>query len=424
MANLFPFQGIRYNPKRIQNLSKVVSPPYDVISEGEQDRCYRTSPYNIIRLELGRKLSGDNGIRNRYTRARRFFERWVEEGILLRDREPSLYIYEQRYKKGKGWVGRLGFIALLELEARGNRSIYPHEKTFPSPKEDRFLLLNSLRANVSPLFFLFMDRKKEAEKMMKSWIHRHTPFADVRSETVRHRMWRLTHPFVIRRLCEITHRNPLFIADGHHRYEVALTFWKRRKRGEGNFVMAYFSNLQDAHLTILPIHRLVKGLPGHFDIFQRKLSSLFTFEAFSRLSQVLEAMEKGRGSHVFGMYWKDKPFYLLTLKNRKALSEIDKTCHRSKTWRRLDVTVLHELVFKKRLGLSESALRRRVLYHRDVHECIRRVRQGDYQAAFFLRAPHVQQIRRIALARERIPQKSTYFYPKPLTGLVLYRFGR
>ena len=423
MANILPFQGIRYNPKRVRNLSKVVSPPYDVITEAQQEHYYRASPYNVIRLELGKRFSRDNGLKNRYIRARLFFKKWSSDGVLIQDKEPSIYIYEQTFKKGKRFARRLGFMALLELGGSGGKnSIYPHEKTFPSPKEDRFLLLKSLQANISPLFFLFSDRRKRIEKIMKEGI-RHTPLmADVSHGSEQHRVWRLTDPSFIKRLRNVLSRDPLFIADGHHRYEVALAFRKKMKAKQGNCVMAYFSNLLDTQLTILPIHRLVKGLEGDFESLKEKLSTLFTLKSFSTVSGLLKAMEKTRETHVFGMYWKGKSFTLLTLSDRKALFEIDASIRRSKTWRRLDVTILHELVFKKRLGLSERSLRQNVLYNRDLKQCIESIRKGDYQVGFFLRAARIHQIQRIALSKERVPQKSTYFYPKPLTGLVMYRF--
>lgn len=420
MATILPFQGIRYNTKRIRDLSAVVSPPYDVISKKEQERYYHTSPYNVIRLELGKTFSGDNGVQNRYRRAKTFFERWFSEGVLVQDEEPSIYIYEHRFRKGKRLGCRLGFVALLKLEG-SKQSVYPHEKTFPSPKEDRFLLLQQLGANVSPLFFLFSDRKKEVTALMKRAISRTSLIVDISCGTERHKVWRLTDPSVIRRLRASIAQQPLFIADGHHRYEVARTFQKKMKGKRGNCVMAYFSNLLDLDLTILPIHRVVKNLGGNFDALQKKLSRFFTFKVAPSASALLEAMEKKKGSYVFGMYWKGKPFYLLTLKSQKALSEIDGTVRRSKAWRRLDVTILHALVLKKGLGLSERSLRQSVLYSREVSQCLKEVRTGGYQAAFFLRGARIEQIAQIARSREKVPQKSTYFYPKPLTGLVMYR---
>lgn len=422
MAKIFPFQGVRYNPESIKALSRVVCPPYDVISLKEQESCYRASPYNVIRLELGKIFSGDNGLKNRYARARDFFEKWSSEKILLRDREPSIYIYEHRFKKGGRWVSRLGFIALLKLEGNGRDAIYPHEKTFPSPKEDRFLLLQNLKANVSPLFFLFSDRKRRAERILKRWMRPGCLVADIPSRSERHRVFRLADPTSIQKLHRTLSRTPLLIADGHHRYEVALAFRKKMKEAAGNFVMAYFSNLSDSALTILPIHRVVKGVPGDFESFREKLSDLFAFQSVPTATGLLEALEEKQKGYRFGMFWRGKPIYLLTLKNRKVLSHIDRSIRRSKTWRRLDVTLLHELVLKKKLGLSEENLRQNVLYKRDPKECLALVRRGEYQVCFLLRPPRIQQIQRIALSKERVPQKSTYFYPKPLTGLVMYRF--
>ena len=257
--------------------------------------------------------------------------------------------------------------------------------------------------------------------MMRESMRRAPLIADISSGMERHKVWRLTDPFLIKKLRAAVARRPLFIADGHHRYEVARSFRKKMKGRTGNYVMAYFSNLLDGDLTILPIHRIVKGLKSDFETVHERLISLFTLKPFSNLSALLKAMEKKSNAHLFGMYWKGKPFYLLTLKDRKALSQIDAAFPCSKAWRRLDVTILHILVLKKKLGLSERLLRHNVLYSRDPEQGIERVRKGEYQAAFFLRPPRIREIQRIALSREKVPQKSTYFYPKPLTGLVMYQ---
>ncbi|MCH7761259.1 DUF1015 domain-containing protein, partial [candidate division TA06 bacterium] len=264
-------------------------------------------------------------------------------------------------------------------------------------------------------------RQARIEAILKRWTRRTSCIAKISSRSEQHKMWRLTDPSWIDQIRDAICQSPLFIADGHHRYEVACAFKKKVKSKEGNFVLAYFSNLLGADLTILPIHRLVRGLDLSFERLQEVLSSLFTFRPFPNGSALFRAMEKKRDGHVFGMYWKGKPFYLLTLKDRKALSEIDRSCRRSKAWRRLDVTILHELVLKKRLHLSEKKLRHQLLYSRDFKRCRQEIRRGNYQVAFFMRPLRMDQIRRIALSKERVPQKSTYFYPKPVTGLVMYR---
>lgn len=407
----------------MRNLSRVVSPPYDVISQAEQEEYYRASPYNVIRLELGKCFAGDNGFQNRYTRAQLFFKKWFSQGILVEDHKPSIYIYEQRFRKGRRWGRRLGFIALLQLDRSGKCSVYPHEKTFASPKEDRTLLLKSLKANVSPLFFLFPDRRNRIEKLLKRGIRRQEAMASISCSSEHHRMWRLTDLSLITELRRQLSRYPLFIADGHHRYEVALAYQKKARSRQGKCVMAYFSNLLDKDLTILPIHRLVRRVGDSFEVFRKKLTSFFTWEAFPNVPRLLGAMEKAKGAYVFGVYWKGRPFYLLRLKSQKTLTPIDRLYRkRSKTWRRLDVTLLHTLIFKKILGLSGEALRRDIFFSRDVKECVQQVREGTYEVGFFLRPPRIHQIRRIALSGEKVPQKSTYFYPKPMTGLIMYRF--
>jgi len=415
MNDIRPFRGIRYNPKRIRDLSKVISPPYDIITKEEQSDYYRSSPYNVIRLELGKRFARDDGSRNCYTRARTFLKKWLSGGVLVQDVEPSIYVVEQKFKKGKRWASRLGFIALLELTGSGEHAIYPHEKTFGPPKEDRLQLMKALKANTSPLFFLFPDRRREVDRMMRRWIRQTRPVGTVSNDEEWHTLWCLTDPSLIEKLRRVIRRRPLFIADGHHRYEVARAYTHQ-------YVMAYFSNLLDEHLTILPIHRLVKGLDGDKEKLRERLLPLFAFKPFRTVSALLKAMEKRRKGYVFGMVVKGGPFYLLTPKDQKVLTELGRSIRRSATWRRLDVTLLHEALLKKGLGLPEKRIQKQVCFDRDLPRCLRLIDQGAYQVAFLLRAPRIEQVQRIALSGEKMPQKSTYFYPKPLTGLVLYRF--
>ena len=295
MANVLPFQGIRYNPKHVRNLSKVVSPPYDVITDTQQEHYYRVSPYNVIRLELGKHFSRDNGLKNRYTRARAFLEKWSSEGVLIQDKEPSIYIYEQTFKKGKNWVRRLGFMALLELGGSGSKnSIYPHEKTFPSPKEDRFLLLKSLQANISPLFFLFSDRRQRIEKIMKQGIQRTPLIADVSQGSEQHRVWRLTDPSFIKRLRRVLSRSPLFIADGHHRYQTSLNYqahchktFSCPEESQADYTMVLLGNLADPGLHLLPTHRLCFGLAAaDATTILSKLSPYFTLSPVSNRKEL------------------------------------------------------------------------------------------------------------------------------------------
>ncbi len=421
MADICPFQGVRYNPQRIQDLSKVVSPPYDVITPSEQQEYYQISPYNVIRLEYGKIFSKDDGLKNRYTRARRFLERWCGEGILIQDKEPSLYLYEQTFKRGRHRATRLGLVALLHLDGAGRCSVYPHERTLPLPKVDRYLLLKSLKANVSPLFFLYADREMRIEEMIKQWMRRTSSVAEARSGDQRHRLWRLTDPALIKEIRVRVCRNPLLIADGHHRYEVALALKQQLKTEQAHFVMAYFSNLWSPELCILPIHRVIQGMKEPFERIREKLS-LFTWKPVRSLSQLLERVEHSQQTHTFGFSWEGKSLYLLSLKDRGILSQIDEAVSYSRTWRRLDVTVLHEGVLKRCLGFTEKKLRENLLYLRDPKACLEAIRHKHRHAAFFVKSPRIHEIRQIALSGERMPQKSTYFYPKPATGLVLYRF--
>ena len=426
MATIVPFKGILYNRKRIKKIGSVVAPPYDIISAKTQEACYRLSKYNIVRIELGKCFKKDTGSDNCYSRAEKFFRQWLKKGVLQQDAEPAVYVYLHRFPKGERKAARWGFIALLKLEREGYRSVYPHEHTLLSPKEDRLKLMEALQANISPIFFLFPDQRRQVEHLLKREVKRTRPLWNLSSGKEQHTFWRLNRPQMLEFLQGTFKKKKLFIADGHHRFEVALAF--RRKAHDSrngnlsqNHVMAYFSNLLDENLTILPIHRLIRRLPFKEEELWKRLNRFFTARKAKGLRVLLSRLEKSKRAYVYGTVVSNTP-YLLQLRKGISLNRLVAHCPHSSTWKRLEVTVLHEVVLKKLFGLDEETIRREVAYERDLPTCIEGLNQGQYRIGFFLRPPRIQEVQRIALAREKMPQKSTYFYPKPLTGLVLHRF--
>lgn len=426
MAEIKPFRGVLYNPKKV-DIEKVVTPPYDVISQSAQTRFYRTDKHNAIRLILGKEEKKDTPNNNRYTRANIFLTSWLKEKILARDKKPAIYIYTQEYLyKGKRRK-RFGFIALMKIEDPRESGVLPHEYTLQKPKEDRFNLISKTKANLSPIFSLFEDKKNSMNILLKSFTKNKEPLFITEQEGVVHRLWRADSEKIIKKITAEMNGKKIFIADGHHRYEVALIYRNKMRKsgaftGSMNYVMMYFSNLSEGNnLTILSTHRVVRNIEG-FDesaiIF--KLKKYFDVKKTRRIEDLFERLEKPtREKHVFGMNAGKGKFYLLALKKNlspEVLIESDKT----PSLKRLDVTILHEVIINKILCIKnpESSIK----YVRNELDASKLVESGFYKIAFFLRPTKVTQMKKIAEKGEMMPQKSTYFYPKLLTGLVINKF--
>ncbi len=410
MAEIKPFRGILYNQEKI-NITKVITPPYDVISPSMQSRFYQRDEHNIIRLILGKVEKSNTPNNNRYTRARVFLDRWLKKKLLVKDAKPAIYIYTQEYLyKGKKRT-RLGFIALMKIEDPKESGVLPHEYTLDKPKTDRLNLIVKTKANLSPIFSLFQDKKNRINKLLKHFIKSKDPLFVIEAEGVTHKFWRMDNKYAINRIKKYMRDKKIFIADGHHRYEVALAYRNKMHRNLKNFkkpmdyVMMYFSNLSEkGNLTILSTHRVAKKI--NQKKIKLKLRKYFYTKNLKKQEDLLECLEKEKKKkHVFGMYMGKKRFYLLTSKN------IDS---------KLDVTVLHDLIIDKILSIKnpESSIK----YIRNENDAAALIDKGDYQIAFFLRPTKVTEMKAVAEKGQMMPQKSTYFYPKLLTGLVINKF--
>ena len=439
MAKIFPFRGIYYNKKTIKKLSLVMSPPYDVISQAQRDRLYELHHFNVIRLILGKEFPGDSDVNNKYLRAAKFFDGWLRHGVFTQDIEPYIYIYEQKYKYGKKIYLRRGFISLLRLEDFDRGKVYPHEHTLPKPKSDRSELIRTCAANFDCVFSLFSDEKGKIEKAMRPFIGR-KPFIElVDSDKIRHRVWRIDKKGAIKKIINEMGDLSVFIADGHHRYEAALKFRDEMKdkyqkfTGEEyyNHIMMYFTPIQGKGLTILPIHRLIRNIPSLDTLrFEDALSQYFDVEIFEFSSRsepkarkkLFSKMESlGEKAHVFGMYIKgENKYYLLTLKDEKMMDKIVSE-EKPKEWKRLDVTIVHSLIIDKILGIGTEKVESEdhVSFTNNADEAIGAVAKGENQLAIFLNPTKVEDVIAIASAKEKMPQKSTFFYPKLLTGLLM-----
>lgn len=424
MADIIPFKGILYNPKKIKDISKVVAPPYDVISNKDQKRYYRKHKYNIIRLILGKDFSNDDTTHNKYTRARDYFHTWLKKDILLMDEKPSIYVYQEEYHYKEKKKKQIGFIALVKLEYFKNRTIFPHERTFRNPKQDRLKLLRMCEANFSSIFSLYSDSTKQIDKIFKKAIKGVPAINIVNEDKIKHKLWKISNPEIINKLIIKMKDKLIFIADGHHRYETAINFRDEIKRklrlykrkGNFDYVMMYFTNMEDKNLTILPTHRLLSSFPkGNLVDLEKYLEKFFEIKIFKQKDVLFSQLEKikRRNLCVFGMYKKEKDkYYLLTLKENKLA--------KNSSLPKINVSIFHRLILKNLLGIDTKKKEEKYIsYTRDETLAIKMVNKGKFRIAFFLPQPIMEGIKNIAYLGNTLPQKTTYFYPKLLTGLVL-----
>lgn len=417
MATVIPFRGILYNPDKTSG-DEVTAPPYDIIAPEFKEDLYEKSPFNIVRVDFGKEMPGDAPDSNKYTRSASYLEKWVREGVLVRDEKPSFYVYEIAYQlSGETRILR-GILALVKIEDLG-KGVYPHEATHSKPKADRLDLMRSCLANISPIYSLYNSPARVTSQIIEGI--EDAPYLTAHdTDGATHKLYKISDEAQIRLITAELCDKPIFIADGHHRYEVALEFRNEMRRkmdasqcpGEEqkpwDYVMMFLANMADDGISVLPTHRMVKGLFTD-DILARLERDFLVrqMEMGQDLSKVLS--KEGRNS--FGLYIdSEKKWYVLKYRGAD-LGDIHEAL------KGLDVVILHELILKRDLGITDVA------YEMDENEAIRRVRNGDFDAAFFLNPTGVEDVERVAMSNMRMPPKSTYFYPKLLTGMVIYKYG-
>ena len=425
MPTVKPFKAIRYNKEKVKDLSSVVAPPYDVIPEKMQDELYRKDPHNVVRLILSKITPEDTVKDNRYTRSKKFFDSWLDENILTQDDADSFYIYSQKYKSGKKNIEQVGFIGLMSLDLGGGEKVLPHENTLAAPKEDRLNLMRSVRANLSPIFILHDDSKVTG--LLKAFCAGNKAVMNVKWEGVTHTVWMVDDPGLIKEIKSRMQAKDLFIADGHHRYEVAKAYSGEAQAGSlpqevkenSKYMMVYFVEADENMLTVLPAHRLIKdlGTLGKDGIID-KLKKFFRVEKMASLEEMMSGLSGGAGSHIFGLYLGKGDLYVLKLKDITASDNAIKD--KPKDWKRLDVSILHLFIFQHVLDIRDTD--DNIEFLKDPRETARGVDNGTFNAAFFLNSTKVSQVKEIARLGERMPRKATYFYPKPLSGLVINKF--
>ncbi len=425
MPEIKSFRGYVYNQSKM-NLQDVVAPPYDVITPEQRARLYERSPYNIVRLILGRE-------EDRYTSAAKHLEEWQRKAILVRDQKPTVYTLHQIFEGPEGrQMNRKGFIAVCRLEEFEKKIILPHEKTLAQPLEDRFKLIKATNANFSQVFTLYSDPEKRIDRILNG-ISKSELAADVLFEDVQNKMWRLQDMTLIQEVQKCMSDKQVLIADGHHRYETALAYRdymrSRNPRHTGkelyNYVMMFFTNIDDEGLVIYPTHRVIHLLKD-FDPqdFLKRLDEYFIVHEFRDNQSLMVGLNSSSVSSFGLVMQNDSRHFLLTLKPTISPTEIidNKIPHEVKE---LDVTILHVLILKNLLKISTEAedLKLNIDYVKDAELATEAVRNGRAQLAFIVNPTKIERVRAVAKAGHRMPQKSTYFYPKLLSGLVINKLS-
>lgn len=418
MSLVKPFQGLVYSAAKINDFNKVICPPYDVISPEQEQVLQKRSPYNFIHVMLAKADAKHGEDDSRYARAGETLRKWLREGVLVQDNKPCIYFLKQEYKILGQKYSRMGFLAVMKIEDDSAR-LHPHEKTHAGAKEDRFKLWTALKAACSPIFVCFSDRQKKVEGIFNRKVAPTVPFMDVvEDDGTRTLVWRLDESAAIAEIVDVFKDQNLFIADGHHRYEVSRRYREEQlARNPGatgeepwNYVMTYFTNMDSKDLQIFPIHRIIRRFPADVSF----LENLFRIDPVKKKEDlVLLLARAGRNEHTFGLYTK-KGIQLLRLKNRSQLDEYIK--EGSKDYRGLDSLILKSFVFDRLDIKSED-----IMYsNKDIDECFSYVDNGQADAAFILNPVKIEQLRAIALNGEKMPPKSTYFFPKALSGIALH----
>ena len=433
MAEILPFRAVLYDPAKVGDVASVVAPPYDVIGPAEQAALYARHPANVIRLELGQEQPGDSPQDSRYTRARRFLEEWLRAGTLRRDDRPAIYLYTVEYRLRSGLVRTMrGFLSLVRLEEFGTGRIFPHENTRTAAKDDRYRLLETCRSNFSPIFSLYSDAEGRIIPALEAASGKAPPrFAVMDGDGVRHRLWTVTDQAALDRVVMAMKPLPLFIADGHHRYESALRYRNAQRKALGDagplpsdWVLMYFSNLDDPGLTILPTHRVLPApLPCPAPEFRKRLAETFMVEAIPFTNETEPAARakfldrlcaaQSSNSRIMGLVMRGEPRYEVLTLTAAGLGKLGPSARE-----RLDVSILQQVVFRDAMRMTPQD-EERLIYLKDEEEVLAAVARAEGELAILLNPPKIAEVKDVARAGDRMPHKSTYFYPKPLTGLVI-----
>ncbi|TKJ39480.1 MAG: hypothetical protein CEE38_01735 [Planctomycetes bacterium B3_Pla] len=431
-----PFKAFRFDSGVVGDVGSCIAPPYDVISPAQQQQLYEKSKHNIVRIIKGKTTASDNGDNNQYTRAAGYLSDWIERGALKQDLAEAIYAYVQDFEWAGATFQRLAFIALAELEEFG-KVVKPHEQILNKPMVDRLNLKRATAAGFGLVFMLYEDEQKVADEIIKQATTAE-PLIDLTDEqNVRHRLFAITAGQDTGQIVKMMSDKSCVIADGHHRYTTGLSYSRESSNPAARYQMLAFANVCQKGLIVLPTHRLVGNLEEfcfekligdlkvNFELAELKFASA---EAKTDSRQGMLAQMKARytdGKNAFGIYGSNNAFYVAVLKDEREMDSVAPDM--SSAWRALDVSVLHKLILEGLLGIDEEKLAQNehVQYVKDtpgaIDDSIAQVDAGHKQAAFFMNPVKMQQLIMVTDAGERMPQKSTYFYPKVYTGLTIHK---
>jgi len=423
LAEICPFRGVRYNLEIVKDMAAVICPPYDVITQEEQRAYYEKSPYNVIRLEHAMESSGDSINDNKHVRASATFNQWLKERVLVTDHVPSLYIHEHTFTFQGTRRRRLGFTACVRLEPWEKRMVLPHESTVAGIKSDRLELMRACNANFSPLLGLYEDPGQRIAKLLTVQTSR-KPVLEFTANGEAHKLWIASEPEFIQRISHFLAPKPIYIADGHHRYETALAYQAERRQHTPhaseheafNFIMMTLVSFSDPGLLVLPVHRLARGISAeNMKQFVEELATIFTLESLP-LEDASKMPEIGSViARVIGL--REGHVTELRLRPNIHLKALMPQGH-SDAYNRLEVSIVQHLVIDRLTAIDAGVS---IAFTPNTQAAQKLVEQGEYQLAFILNPTPLSAIKAIADANDRMPGKSTYFYPKLPTGLVINR---
>ena len=434
MADIRPFRGVRYNKSLLKDLSAVICPPYDIIGSQQQQELHIRSDFNFVRLEASRELPQDTASDNRFTRSAALLEQWLGDGILEVDEKPAIYIHEHSFTHQGKKYKRRSMIARVRLEEWEEMIVRPHEGTLTEPRGERLSLLWALNANTSPVLAMYQDRQNQISPLLSKQ-ERSKPFIDSKNvDGEGHRVWAITDDNVIDRIRACLAEQPLYIADGHHRYESALTYrnenrsYKTSVSGEEafNFVMMALVDFTDPGLVILPPHRLVRGISRSIlDEFMGKLEVFFEIEKVPLeigkvWKQVSDSLADMSGIKLVLFGPTPDTLYGLKLRDTEEAGQMMPYFH-SELYKKLDVSIVDHIILEKLLALSSDKEKESLAYSYDTSDAINRILNQEYQLTFLLSPVRPETIKAIADKGDKMPRKSTYFYPKSPAGLVFNR---
>ena len=427
MADIKPFKGLYYNSKKV-DLKKVVMPPYDIIKDKDVESYYKADPFNIIRIDKGLAEEGDDAAANKYTRAADFMGEWIIDNVLDRDDKDSFYVYTQEYKMPDGTKKEmLSFFAAVKIEEYENRVILPHERTHDGPKADRLELMRSTYSNTSPILGMYPDKEKAVHKLLHGKIKKSKPFLEFKDlKGMKVRLWKLNEGKEVDTLIKAFKKKQLYIADGHHRYETAMFFRDEMRKKTGTRETPYdrilmcLISVEHSNISILPTHRVFKTFRD-FDPECALMKQYFNVKKLKNAAALKKVMTKKTVKKYLGIL-KEKRAYLLELKPAPYKKLVTKAGHIMEYYM-LSPAILHTLIFDKILGIPEKEIFSGITYTQDMDEAVNYATKDNYKAAFLVQPATTGDVKIISQKKEVMPQKSTYFMPKLITGILINKMN-